>query len=239
VLFLEHVPSKSLVPPVSGRVCIDIPESPMGVATPSSTAVAAYLRGAGYGCVLPHIRVCDVNQLALLAITKAARSIGVWGLLITYGDPPAVGSCAGAFTSSIDAIEFVRRSTRSSPRLGAVLSLRYGMPELAARIRTPADFFLVMRLGRHTWDKFVSVAEDARALGKELIPYVIVRTESNRHVLASLNQPVVDMEDLGEWVGKVCEVTNNVLLSLPEALVEEVVQAVDIAEEQCFSTQKR
>ncbi len=239
MLFLEHVPSRSLVPPVSSEVCVDIPESPMGEASPSSIAMAAYLRGVGFGCVLPHVRVCDLNRLALLSAVKAARAIGVWGLLITYGDPPVIGSCTGAFASSIEAIEFVRETTSSPPRLGAVLSLRYQLPEVFARLRSPADFFLVLRLGEGTWDKFVRVAEEASALGKALIPYVIVETETNREVLASLNQPVTRLDELSDWVGRVCRVVDNVLLSLPEASQAEVIEAVETAKARCFCTQKR
>ena len=239
MLFLEHVPSRSLIPPVSSGVCIDIPESPMGEATASSIAVAAYLRAAGFGCVLPHVRVCDLNRLALLSVAKASRAIGAWGLLITYGDPPAIGSCTNAFASSIEAMEFVREATSSPPRLGAVLSLRYPLPEMLGRLRSPADFFLVLRLGENTWDKFVKVADEASALDKVLIPYVIVETKTNRDVIAALDQPVVRMSELGDWVGRVCQVVGNALLSLPDASRAEVVEAVETAKARCFGAQKR
>jgi len=239
VLFLEYVPGRLLVPPVSSEVCIDIPESPMGEATASSIAVAAYLRGTGFGCVLPHARVCDLNRLALLSVAKAAKAISAWGLLITYGDPPAVGSCTDAFTSSTEAIEFVRGTISSPPRLGAVLSLRYPLPEILSRLRSLADFFLVLRLGENTWDKFVIVAEEASTLGKALIPYVIVETETNREVLTTLNQPVVGLSELSDWLGRVCQVAGNALLSLPEASRAEVVKAVEISKARCFGAQKR
>lgn len=239
MLFLEHVPSRSLIPPVGSGVCIDIPESPMGQATASSIAVAAYLRGTGIRCVLPHVRICDLNKLALLSIAKAARAIGAWGLLITYGDLPSIGSCTGFFTSSIEAVEFVRGSIRLPPRLGTVLSLRYPLPEVLARLRSPADFFLVLRLGESTWDKFVSVGEEASRLGKVLIPYVIVETKTNRDVITALKQPVVGMSELSDWVGRVCQVVGNVLLSLPEASQAEIVEAVKTAKARCFGAQKR
>lgn len=239
MLFLEHVPSRSLVPVASSGVCIDIPESPMGEAAASSIAVAAYLRGVGFECVLPHARVCDLNRLALLSIAEAAKAIGAWGLLITYGDSPAVGSCTGAFTSSIEAIEFVHGSISSPPRLGAVLSLRYSLPEVLARLRSPADFYLVLRLSESTWDKFIRVAEEASRLGKALIPYVIVGTETNREILATLDQPVVEMGGLGHWVGRVCQAAGNALLSLPEASHSEIVEAVETAKARCFGAQKR
>ncbi len=239
MLFLEHVPSRSLTSPVSNGVCIDVPESPMGRATASSIAVSAYLRGAGFKCVLPHVRICDLNRLALLSIAKAARAIGAWGLLITYGDPPAVGSCTGTFTSSIEAIEFVRGRISSPPRLGAVLSLRYPLPEVLARLRSLADFYLVLRLSEGTWDKFVKIAGKASTLGKILIPYVIVETETNRDVFTALDQPAVKMGELGHWVSRVCQVVSNVLLSLPEASRAEIVEAVETAKAWCFDVQKR
>ncbi len=238
MLFLEYVPSRSLMPFVTSGICIDIPESPMGKATASSIAVASYLRGTGLECVLPHVRVCDLNRLALLSVAKAARAIGVWGLLVTYGDPPVVGSCTDAFVSSAEAIEFVRRNISYAPRLGAVLSLRYPMPEMLSRLRSLADFFLVLRLGEETWNKFVSISEEATKLGKALIPYVIVRTKTNRGIFAELDQPTVEMSELSYWVGRVCQVAGNVLLSLPEASREEVVEAVEIAKAQCFGAQK-
>lgn len=239
MLFLEHVPGRSLTPPVSEGVCIDIPDSPMGVATASSIAVAAYLRGLGAGCVLPHVRVCDVNRLALLSIAKAARAVGAWGLLITYGDRPSLGSCTGSFNSSVEAVELVRESMSPSPRLGLVLSLRYPLPKVIARLGAPADFFLVLRLGEGTWGKFVEVAEEASRVGKVLIPYVIVRTETNRGALTSLDQPVVGVGELGDWVGRVCRVAGNALLSLPGASASEIVKSVETAKAQCFRAQKR
>lgn len=200
-------------PKVAG---LDIPESPVGVPAPNSVAM-----GAAVKALLPetkvfsHIRLVDVNEVALLSLIKAAKAVGIDGVVLTRGDPPALGRAVGRLSTE-EALDLVRSRVRHPVKLGAVLSMRYDEARIVERMRRGFNFFLVLRLSEDSMEKYLRVAEAAEVYGVKLYPYVIVESERNRALLESLGQPSVRRRDVDRFIDELRGVAAGVIVSCPD-----------------------
>ena len=203
-----------LVSDVRGCVdCFDIPEAPAGQPAPSSLAVATYLKTGYSACVIPHVRLLDLNELALRSVVKTVRFFGLDGLLVTMGDPPKYGTPVSDLTTD-EAVRLIK-DLGYGIRVGSILSLRYELEQIEERLTGDADFYYVLRLDEGTLSKYVQVFDKAREHGKELYPYVLVSTSANEEVLRKLGQPYVTLDDLPLLIGKLKAIADGLVISSP------------------------
>jgi len=193
--------------------CFDVPESPLGYPGVNSVASCVYLKTRYGVCCIAHVRLYDVNSVALHSLAKAVETFGIDGLVLTMGDRPKIGSSVDEL-HTVSAIDSLKKSGYCI-RIGAILSLRYGLEDIINRLRIGADFFLVLRLGLETLDKYRKIYRHARDLGKGLYPYIIVATDSNRKLLARIDQPCVEVNEIRDFISEIKNYVDGVILSVP------------------------
>jgi len=194
--------------------CFDVPESPLGYPGVNSVASCVYLKTRYGVCCIAHVRLYDVNALALHSLAHACEVFGIDGLVLTMGDRPRVGTVVHDLCTE-KAIELLRK-TGYRVKLGALISLRYSLEDILSRLSgTMADFFFVLRLGWETMDDYVGVYRESRRLGKELYPYVLVATESNRKILSRINQPYILASELPDYLRELHGIVDGIVLSIP------------------------
>ena len=202
---------------------VDIPDSPLGMPSPSSPVVSGAIKVLYPNLkVIAHIRLADLNELALLSQIKALSLLGVDGVVVTRGDPPVVGSKMSNISSE-QALKVVREHLQSSIELGAVLSLRHPREDIINRLRAGFDFFLVTRLSHENFEKFLSICEAAHVYGVKFYPYIIVATAKNIDIIKSLSQPYVKVNEVPKMVNELRSIVDGVVLSCPrddETLLE-------------------
>ena len=194
--------------------CFDVPESPLGFPGVNSVASCVYLKSRYGVCCIAHVRLFDINSVALHSLARAVEVFGIDGLVLTMGDEPKIGSRVVEL-DTVSAIESLRKSGYRI-RIGAIISLRYGLDDIINRLNIGADFFLVLRLGEETLDKYRIVYRYARDLGKELYPYIIVATDSNRKLLTRIDQPYVEINGIRDFISEIKDYVNGVILSIPK-----------------------
>jgi len=206
--------------------CFDIPESPAGYPAPASLAVATYVK-AKYGvCAIPHVRLCDVNELALRSAIKAARVFDLNALVVTVGDPPRYGRCASDLTTD-EAVRLIKE-LGYGVRVGSIISLRYDLRDIEERLSNDSDFYYVLRLDESSFSKYEEVVDMARSYGKELYPYVIVVTPANEELLNRLGQPRIKLVDLRPFIQKLRGRCSGLVVSSPleHQLLPQILGAV-------------
>ncbi|HIP56720.1 MAG TPA: hypothetical protein EYH02_01410 [Ignisphaera aggregans] len=209
--FLEY--AKAVANYVDG---FDIPESPMGVPRPSSTVVGAVLKrvlGHDY-TVVSHVRLSDINPVALASTVMGAEVAELDGVLLTVGDKPVYGSSVNQLSSE-QAAEFLR-SIGVRIALGAILSMRYELNAIRSRVEKPFDFFYALRVSIDSIEKLSRVSEIVTGLGKKLYAYAIIATQRNREFIEKeLRQPYIELPKLSEFVEHVQDLVNGVIISCP------------------------
>ena len=208
--------------------CYDIPESPLGYPGVNSVASCVYLKTRYGACCIAHVRLYDINNVALHSLAKAVEAFRVDSLVLTMGDKPKIGSSVDEL-DTVSAINSLKKSGYRT-RIGAILSLRYGLEDIINRLRIGADFFLVLRLGMETLDKYRKIYRSAKDLGKELYPYIIVATDSNRKLLARIDQPYVEVNDIMDFISEIKDYVDGVILSVPKEK-ERLRKMLEVAKE--------
>ncbi len=220
-LLVELVPTKRFLEVARAIASyvdgFDIPEAPMGIPRPSSIVIGTVLRQAlGYNYkVIAHVRLSDVNPVALASLVMGAELAELDGVLITVGDRPAYGTFVNQVYTD-QAVEFLRNDIGVRIALGAILSLRYDLNAISSRVRKPFDFFHAMRVSRNNIDMLSRVSEMVSSLGKKLYAYVIVATPRNREFIESkLKQPFIRIDELRDFVDYVKDLVSGVVISCP------------------------
>jgi len=120
---------------------IDVPDAPLGKPNYSSPIVSTFLAAHGYR-VIAHLRVIDVNIIALKTITKTMGSLGVPRLVYLRGDPPQQGAPVEQVTPE-EAVAYAL-SRPEAPEPGLLVSLRKPQSEIAKRLSSGARFYLAL-----------------------------------------------------------------------------------------------
>ncbi|MEN2999017.1 MAG: hypothetical protein ABDH61_00305 [Acidilobaceae archaeon] len=195
---------------------IDIPDSPLGTTRFSSPLASCMSKGISSLKVLSHIRVIDVNRIALEAMLKGLSLCGVEGVVFLRGD--VVDSVP--VIRDVEPEEAVRtaKSLELPLLVGLTLSLRKSPEEVEARLRAGADLYLALNLSEGNMWKLESAAKIAR--GKRVIPYLVLLTEKNREKLRPLlgKAPLYDAEGalkLSEAIASLSNPPSGLLLSSP------------------------
>lgn len=193
---------------------VDIPESPLGVPHPNSIAVAAFVK-ARYGMrVYAHMRVKDLNEVALLSHAYAVKTLGIDGLVLIHGE--GRGNRCNSLTTE-EAVTVIR-STKGleNLRIGAILSLKYSPEEIMKRVTREFDFFLIIRFPAKVNEELHSLLKGIKGLGKKVYTYIIVRTDVNKEIVEGLNQPFVMKANLKTFINEIEDVVDGVILSVPK-----------------------
>ncbi|WP_291764649.1 hypothetical protein [Caldivirga sp. UBA161] len=191
----------------------NIPDSPLGEPAPLPLVAACLIRRVHDDKrIMVNQRLLDINELHLISIAQGALMINA-DLVLTRGDRPRIGKEVGYLTSE-DALRLLKGRVKGV-RVGLMLSMRYGKELIDDRMRSGADFYLVLRLSNPV---------ELRGLdASRLIPYVLVETERNSKVINRINQPHFKLSELGELLSGLREIgVEGVLLSAPgdhEALI--------------------
>jgi len=120
---------------------IDVPDAPLGKPNYSSPVVSTYLAAHGYR-VIAHLRVIDVNIIALKTITKTMGSLGVPRLVYLRGDPPQQGKPVEQITPE-EAVAYAL-TRPEAPDPGLLVSLRKPWSEISRRLSSGARFYLAL-----------------------------------------------------------------------------------------------
>jgi len=150
---------------------IDIPDAPLGKPNYSSPVYSAFLAALGYR-VVAHLRVSDVNLIAMKNITKSLGTVGVEKLVYLRGDPPYQGLPVDHVTPE-EAVRYALRRPEA-PEPGLLLSLRKPLDAIAERISVGARFYYVLNhdwRGGTSWSKLESVARLAHSRGARVYVY--------------------------------------------------------------------
>ncbi|BCU70317.1 hypothetical protein [Stygiolobus caldivivus] len=192
----------SLLEPFDG---FDVPDSPLGLPSPLASVVGTLIRQTlrdDKKRVIINQRTLDINELFIHSLSVTSKMMG-FDVTFTRGDKPKIGKEVG-YVSPEDAVRIAKGYGVMS---GLMLSMRKNKEEIEERIRNGnADFYLVLRL------------EDPEQLNRLntslMIPYVIVKTEKNKEVASTLNQPTIEAEKAIDFIMSLKEKgINNVLLS--------------------------
>ncbi|KSW12217.1 hypothetical protein CF15_05530 [Pyrodictium occultum] len=194
---------------------IDIPEAPMGRPIASAAVLAAYIKAKYFIDVVPHVRIVDVNTVGLLSILGGLRAAGVEEAVLLRGDRPALGGTVEELTVE-EAASIAAKRLHGSPRLGAMLSLRYPMEAIRSRLEAPLSFYLVLR-ANYSIERLAEVSKLARSLGKTLYPYVIVASKKNYEKLKMMlaDQPIYSLDEAIRFAEKVKSYVDGLLISSP------------------------
>lgn len=208
--------------------CFDVPESPLGIPCVNSIATCVYLKTRYNVCCIAHIRLHDINGVALHSLAMAAETFDIEGLVLTIGDKPRIGFSVGQY-DTVSAINSLKKS-RYRIKIGAIISLRYDVEDIVDRLKIDADFFLVLRLGVATLDKYIKIYKAANKVGKRLYPYIIVATNRNRELLAKIDQPYFEASDIEEFIKEIRKYSDGLIISIPKG-GNEVQEILRIARE--------
>ncbi len=182
----------------------DVPDAPMGRPAPIPISIACMARGMYPSKpIIINQRLMDVNELHVRSLIKGAKMLGL-DVAFTQGDQPKIGRAVG-YLQTEDAVRLARDE---GVRAGMMLSMLYPRQDVEKRMRSAADFFLVLNL---TDPRQLTGLDTA-----PLIPYLLVETERNREWMRKLGQPLIREEELPSIVERLEEVgVRVVLLSIP------------------------
>lgn len=163
---------------------VDVPDSPLGRPSAHAIAVASLALQAGLDPIM-HMRIRDINLLALKSLLGAAKLLGIRRVVPLTGDPPALGTSVDQLKTE----DAVRAAKEEGLVVGAMLSMRRNYAE---RLRIGADFYLVLNLKR---------PEDMESLrGVEAYPYLLIRTSRNAELMARLGQPTLSLDEVNRFL---------------------------------------
>jgi len=196
---------------------IDIPEAPMGRPLASAAVLASYIKCRWDVDVIPHLRIVDVNKTSLISIIGGLKAVGVRETVLLKGDKPWEGVIVGDVATVEEAAAYVKARVSKPPLLGAMLSLRYGFSDIASRLTSPLDFFLVLR-PTHDLQKLRDVSRRAKSLGKRLYAYIITALDKDGKArLQSMlgDQPVYLVDEALSVIELLKDSVDGVIVSSP------------------------
>lgn len=161
---------------------VDVPDSPMGIASQSSPVISCLIRSAEDVRVIAHIRTIDLSRVASISVVRSLSLCGVERVVFVRGDI-VQGSSVVKDLNPENAVSLVKEQNICiSP--GLTLSLRKDLAEISRRMSSNADFYLVLNLSEKNVDKLVEVSEMAKSLNAKIYPYLIVASEGTYDILA-------------------------------------------------------
>ncbi|MET1160078.1 MAG: 5,10-methylenetetrahydrofolate reductase [Thermoprotei archaeon] len=190
-----------------------IPEGPGGYPGIFSVATAMYIK-LRYGYrVLPHIRLYDINRLALLSIANAVKEYRLDGLVLLRGDKPWKGSIVNDISSE-EALQLLRKKGYGFP-IGMILSLNYSLDDIVKRLELRADFYHVINYGTGREELLSRVYREAKKWGVKLYTFILLGLRENEELFKKLGQPYIKPEELRDQLVLLSSISDGVVLSSP------------------------
>ncbi len=194
---------------------IDIPDSPMGTSRFPSPIVSCMVKSLFENArVIAHLRVIDVNRVALEAILKGLELCSVERIVFVRGDIVR-GSSVIRDVEPEEAIGIARFTSRVEP--GLTLSLRKSMEEIEERLKVGASFYLVLNLNKGSIEKMEAISRVARKLNIKLYPYVVLLTDANRDRILRMmeREKLHDINEALELIEASNDIADGILVSSP------------------------
>ncbi|MCD6301791.1 MAG: 5,10-methylenetetrahydrofolate reductase [Staphylothermus sp.] len=190
-----------------------LPEGPGGYPGLSSIAVSTYLKAVYDVESIPHVRLYDINRLALLSIANTVKEFGLRGLLLLRGDRPVEGMIVNDIGSE-EALTLLRKKGYSFP-IGLLLSLNFSLERILERISVKADFYYVLNYSDSKCDVLREISRSARSNNSRLYVFILLGVGKNIKLFKKLHQPFVYPEELKETLLKLKEIVDGIILSSP------------------------
>jgi len=190
-----------------------LPEGPGGYPGISSIATSIYLKTVYSVESIPHVRLYDLNRLALLSIANAVKEFELRGLLLLRGDKPIEGVVVNDIGSE-EALILLKKKGYSFP-IGLLLSLNYPLERIVDRVSMKADFYYVLNYSEHKFDTLREVSKAARKNGSKIYVFILLGIGKNLKLFKKLGQPFVYPEELYETLLKLREIVDGIILSSP------------------------
>ncbi len=191
---------------------VDVPEAPLGKSRALSLAVSIVVQKDFGIPAIAHVRVQDHNRIGLRNILGATRIGGIRRVVLLRGDPVETERC-----NSRSPEEVIKDLREENPKaeVGLLLSVRKDPKEIMRRLRSGADFYLV--LNSRGPEDLIPYISEAERLGSRLIPYILVETSKNHELLSNSlpNAPRFKISTLEEVLEKYGSLVDSVLISVP------------------------
>jgi 5,10-methylenetetrahydrofolate reductase len=195
-----------------------IPEAPGGYPGIFSLATALYVKMRFEEGAIAHVRLYDINRLALLSIANAVREYDVDGLLLLRGDKPWKGGIVEDIGSE-DALRLLRRKGYGFPK-GLLLSLNYNMEEIMERLNLTADFYYILNYYPERRSMLGEVWKTASRQGSKVYVFILLGIGRNKELFRKLGQPYVEARNLKDILHDISGAADGVILSSPLEPVE-------------------
>ncbi len=207
---------------------VDVPEAPLGKPRALSIVVSTVIQKDFKVPAIAHVRVQDHNLIALHNIMGATRIANIRRVVLLRGDPLTKHDMVNPISPE-EAIDILREENRAA-EAGLLLSLRKGREKILERLRSGADFFLV--LNSRSPEDLVEYLDVVKKRRLRLIPYILVLTEKNKDLLMDSlpHAPKFKLKDLYKVLSDYKEVVDSVLISVPGDL-EGLRKALKVAKE--------
>ncbi|ADI31518.1 5,10-methylenetetrahydrofolate reductase [Staphylothermus hellenicus] len=190
-----------------------IPEGPGGYPGIYSLATAMYLKYKYDLKAFPHIRLYDINRLALLSIANAVEAYGLEGLVLLRGDKPWKGIIVEDIGTE-EALSLLKKKGYRFEK-GAIISLRYPYEKIIERIRLGADFYHVINYDASKDQLLTRIYREANRLGVKIYVFILLGIGGNKGLFAKLNQPYISPGELKDRLEALRNMCDGVVLSTP------------------------
>jgi 5,10-methylenetetrahydrofolate reductase len=210
--------SKSLIDRVAPRVgrvfdAVFVPSAPAGAPLLDSLATSVYLTTSFGLRTIFSIRLRDVNLNHVLEKVKVAEEFGLYGVLLTQGDPPKYGAGLSGLPSE-EAMKYIR-GEGIRVRLGLVVSLRYPVESIARRLEQGPDFVFVIHYGPSSREKLREVCRIASRGSSEVYPFLLLGVGRSRGVFDRLGQEYFTSGSVKEALEELRGLASGVVVSSP------------------------
>ncbi|MEB3773972.1 MAG: hypothetical protein GSR86_03485 [Desulfurococcales archaeon] len=191
---------------------IDLPDSPMGSPGPFSILAGCILEER-YGVkTIPHLRLADLNMLAVKSIAKTLPLTRIKRLVLLRGDKPRSGSMVEDLTPEEAMAIFRRRNP--GIEVGLLLSMRKPWNTILERLEAGPDFILVLNHTMKPLEDLEKLSREARGRGIKVYPYIIVETRRNKELLKGVRGVIGDSM-VYSYISRIKGLVDGLLISSP------------------------
>lgn len=206
-----------------GRIfdAVFVPSAPAGVPLLDGLATSVYLSTSFGLKTIFSIRLRDLNLNHVLEKVKVAEEFGLYGVLLTQGDPPKYGTSRSELLSE-EVMQYIRKMGIRA-RLGLVVSLRYPIESIVRRLEHKPDFVFVIHYGPSSREKLGEVWGVVSRASSEVYPFLLLGVGKSKGVFDKLNQEYFTLSDIHEILEELRGLVSGVVISSPLD-VEKVVE---------------
>lgn len=193
---------------------IDIPDSPLGIPSPSSTILSCIIKEKfPEANIITNIRLYDINRLNLINSIIGLKMNKINHFLLVRGDMPKIGNKVDDIIPD-DAIDLMK-SLNIDANFGLLLNLNKSLDEIKDRINKKASFYLITR----PWfsRKLEEVSKLIRNQQSKLYIYFVLLTSKNSELLLNYlpKEELIQIDKLKESIEIIGNYVDGILFSSP------------------------